>query len=108
MAEVRLRDRTLWHRIQLLARQAETLSEARVKTTLHFDRADCVTGEQFQRFEIRRLGAALAEHLSEVQQVHIILQDEIGETIQRQCAGVKLGEEWMPVDRSPNSFCATS
>jgi len=50
----------------------------------------------------------VTEDLSEVEQIHVILQDEIGETIHRQGAGVQLTEERMTVNRSPNSLSATS
>src|SRR5713226_4422831 len=108
MANICLRNRTLWHRIQLFTRQSETLSETCVEISLHLDRAQCMAAKQFQRFKIGRLGSAVTEDLSEVEQVHIILQDKIGKTIHRQGPGVQLTEERMTVDRSPNSLSATS
>ena len=66
------------------------------------------TDQLGERFEIGRLSAALTEDLSEVEQVHIILEDEIGEPVHRQSSGVQLTQERMTVNRAPNSLRATS
>src|SRR5688572_5028828 len=107
MTNIGLRDRPLRNRVQLFSGQPESLAKARVKAALHFNRAHGVTGEQFERFEIRRFGAALAKHLREVEQINVILQDKVSETIHRQSSGMQFAQEWMTVNRPPNALCAT-
>src|SRR5918992_5344442 len=107
MTNIRLRDRTFRDLIQLLARQAETCAETCVKGALYFNGAERVTAKQFQCFEIRRFGTPLTEHLSEVEQIHVILQNEICKPIHRQRAGMQLTQERMIVDCAPNALGST-
>ncbi len=78
-----------------------------MKTALHFDRPDRVTCKQLQCFEIGRFGPALTENLGKVEQVNVVLQDEIGEPIHRQRAGMQLAEKLVTFDRPPNALAAT-
>src|SRR5688572_11026969 len=107
MPNIGLRYRALGHRVQLLSRKSQGFAKTRVKTALHFDRAQRVTGEQFQRFEIRRFGAALAKSLRKIEQINVVLENEVGEAIHRQSSGVQFAQEWMTVNRPPNALCAT-
>src|SRR5688572_638050 len=104
MTNIGLRYRALGHRVQLLSRKSQGFAKTRVKTALHFDRAQRVTGEQFQRFEIRRFGAALAKNLRKIEQINVVLENEVDEAIHRQAAGVKLTEERVIFDRSPDAI----
>jgi hypothetical protein len=46
--------------------------------------------------------------LREVEQVHVILQYEISETIDRQASVVQFTQERMYLDRAPDAFRTTS
>jgi hypothetical protein len=65
-----------------------------------------MAAKQFQSFEIRRFGSPLTKHLREIEQVHVILQYEISETIDRQASVVQFIQERMTFDRAPNGFGA--
>src|SRR5215204_5919051 len=108
MTDIRLRDRPLLHGIQLFTRQSQRLAKTCVETALYLDRPQCMSRKQFECFEVGRLSRALTKDLSEIEEVNVILEDEIGEPIHRQSSSVQFAQKRMTLNCLPDSLAATS
>src|SRR3989338_2104070 len=77
-----------------------------MKCALDLDSDQGMSRENFQGLQIRGLGPAQTKDLGEVEEIAVVLEDKICETVHRKGAGVELLKKRMSEDRAPDRIRA--